>query len=292
MQEKQRLRDTRQERSVSEAEAQLADRLDRLSAPLAEQVMRRAIDLHHDEEFAEDTSVSFDELAALAAELGIGAKTVRRALLEQLDTEHEPKTALFQSLFGPSRLSGGIVAEGDAEAVADQIDEWMRDIEGMHPLRQNGRTVTWESVRGDGRLVSTLKSMGADGVAQMRQTELSDGDQLVEIDLDASAVRKGAMLMFALGVFMGLCAAMGFAFNETFANFFVRFFVPLGIGSGIGVASAIATAKYYGNKLKKQINRTLDGIVHLTTFKRRKRRDRPSHGPTPNWSEIVDEIYE
>lgn len=275
---------------MSQAEAQLADRLDRLSAPLAEQVMRRAIDLHHDEQFDEDTSVSFDELAGLAAELGIGSDIVRRALLEQLDTEHETK-ARFHRLFGPGSLSGGIVAEGDVEAVADQIDEWMRDVEGMHPLRQRGQTVTWESVRDHGRLATTLRNMGAEAMAEIRQTELSDGDQLVEIELDASAVRKGAMLMLAIGMFIGLGAAMGVALNETFGNFLIRFLIPFSIGTSVGLGSAVATAKYYGNKLKKQINRTLDGIVHLTTFKRRKQKSTVEHGPTPVWREIVDEIH-
>lgn len=289
MLEKEALRQARGDSDVSEAEAQLADRLDRLSAPMAENVLKRAIEIHQDDQFDEDRSVSFDEVAKIAAELGIDAGTVRRALLAELDTEEVDAESLFERLFVPKRINGGIVAEGDEEAVAGQIAEWMREVEGMYPVRQSDGSATWEPVRSSGKLATALATAGMESI-ETRQTNLSLGDQLIEFDIDTQKLKNLLVAWVSMGVSFGAFVGLMLVLNESFATGLIRFLIPFGIGSVLGLSTAVAHVKLAARGLKKQINRALNGIVSVTTFGRGRAKKDAKSSDDPSWTEIVEDI--
>lgn len=252
-----------------EADIKLAERLDRLSAPLAENVLRRAIEIHQEDEIQqeqaiEDGSVSFAELAKIAGEIGIDASTLQRALLEQLDPEKDDSRTFRDLVLGPKRVAGGKLAEGDAEAVEVRVDEWMRELESMYPTRQSGTSTTWESVGGTGALTQALGSVSQRSL-ESRQTTLASGDQLVELEVDLAKNRLAwsglGLLLAALGAVTG-----GFtAANEGFSSNLVEFLIPFGVGSGVGLVTASVGARMTAAYVRRQINRTLDGIANLAT---------------------------
>lgn len=254
--------------AVLESEAALADRLDRLSAPLAENVLRRAIEIHQEEEFADNGSVSFAELAKVAGELGIDAATLQRALVEQLDTGTDDSRSLLDFLLGPKRITGGKVAEGDSDAVAARVDEWMRELETMYPTQKSGASTTWEPAGDTGRLAGALATVLQDRL-QSRQTQLASGDQLIEIEIDMAKNRRAWAAVAAMLAAIGAVAGGFTAGNEAFASNLVEFLIPFGIGSGGGVVLALVGARSTAAHVRKQVNRALGGIVNLATLGRR-----------------------
>lgn len=259
---------------------------------MAENVLARAIELHHEELDPDPAaeSVSYAQLASIAAEIGIDGDLLRRALVEQLETEHDDGSSLVDLVLGPGVITGGMVAEGSREEVAAQLDEWMRELESMYPTRQAGETTTWEPTKGDARLGLALAYASQDRLTS-RQTEVSDGDQLVEIEVDMSASRRNWALMGAFFAAIGAVAGGFTAANEAFAPGIVEFLIPFGVGSGLGLAGASVGARMTASMVRRRVNKALDGIVHLTTFGRRGRgRDERTHGDNPAWRDIADEV--
>lgn len=278
------------------AEDQLADRLDRLSVPLAENVIRRAIDMHHDETF--DDSIDWAAVEQIGAELGIDVATVRKALLDELETERDDVRGLWDRLFAPDRVSGGIVAEADADVVADRLDEWMREHEGLEAAGRHGGTIRWEPTRSVFALLKTLGMTGrttgvlrsADRVVS-RQTDVVDGHQLIEISANTKDIRSRALAVVSLFVFVGLVVGTNLAAGSAFIPALVKFFAGFVPSVAVGFWAAMRTARAQLSKIKRGINRALDGIVHLTTLKRRAGRNH-RHSERPRWFDIVEEIFE
>lgn len=289
---------------VSAAEAQLADRLDRLSVPLAENVLQRAIDLHQDQVFDIDNSIGWDQLEQVGAELGIDQATLRKALLAELETEQDPPKRLgtFQRLVGVEMISGGIVAEADRERVLGQLDKWMRKVEAMTPVKRDGATIVWEPA---GSKAAALRRFGAlfagaesgdlreMGQVTTRVTEVKDGDQLIEISVDTEQVldqvRGTAIGITILSALLGL--GIGIAISGAAAAL-LGLIVGTVLGAAAGAYGAWQTAKFWTKKIRSGINKALDGIVHATTFKRRKNKSKKKHSKKPKWMEIVEEIFD
>lgn len=282
------------ELALQRADMQLADRLDRLSVPMAENVLRRAIDLHQDQTF-DDSTIGWKEIETVGAELGIDTATLRQALLHELETEQDDTQSVFDQLFAPGTVTGGIVAEADAATVLDRLDTWMREHEGMSPVRRRGGAVMWEPSSLLQRLLRGAGNSGelrSHGPVTTRVSEVGSGDQLVEISLDAHQVKTVVIAILAafagLGVAIGAWASSANSFDALPTA--LEFLVPMLASVGIGVGVAWTAARSRLRQIKRGINQALDGIVHFTTLKKRKHKG--SHGKTPRWREIVEEIFE
>ena len=131
------------------------------------------------------------------------------------------------------------------------------------------------------------------GSVTTRVTEVKDGDQLIEISVSTEQVldqAKGTAIgLTVLGLILGI--VFGVVAGSALG-------VLLGIiggtlvGAAAGAYGAWQTAKFWTKKIRSGINRALDGIVHATTFKRRKNKSKKKHSKKPKWMEIVEEIFD
>ncbi len=294
MQEQRRRR--QESANVSRPE-RLADRLDRLSLPLAENVIRRAIELHHDQEF-EGGTIDVATVEQIAGELGIGPEMIRRALLDELQTERHDDDGLLDRLLGPDRVTGGLVTKSASEDLDRQVEEWMRRHEGMRPRAKNRRAVRWERDPGIGSALRRgFKRAQGTGALRTwpqvttRQTEVGHDEQLIEIEADTSKVKAESAGVGAATAFGAVAIGAAVAAAGTFAPDVVEFltgFLPA-LGGAILAAGAYARSRI--SRTKDGINRALDGIVHPHVVRRNAdRRERGSRKPT--WAHIVEEIVD
>jgi len=276
----------------------LADRLDRLSVPLAENVLRRAIELHHEDEFGGGT-IDVAMVEQIGAELGIGADVIRRALLEELQTERDDASGIVERLFGPDRVTGGIVTRSAGDEIDARVEEWMRRHEGLRPRAQSGRSVRWERDPGIGSALRRgMKRTQGTGALRTsprvitRQTEVGSNEHLVEIEADTSNTKTEsagiglAAGLGAIGVGVGVAAVGSFAPEPVE---FLAAFLP-GLGAAIFAASAYARARI--KRTKDGINRALDGILHPVVTHRNEDRRQRGRGRRPTWAHIVEEIVD
>lgn len=251
--------------ATARSDSQLANKLERLSGPLAEKVLQSAIELHQQDSY-DDNSVAWEEVERIGLELGIGPEIMRRALRDALEAEHvDPPTTFFDKLFGTSEISGGVVAVGDSDVVRARLKEWMADLESMAATRREGSTTTWEA-RSDATYNG--KALHHHGPVVTRQTEVSDGDQLIEMTVDPSRVKKEAAAIVgvsaAAGALMGaLLAGVGTA-PPDFLPGFLEFFLPfLGFGGG-GLALAVVNTRQTVKAIRQSVKRALAGVASLS----------------------------
>ena len=283
---------------TNEQSRRLADRLDRLSMPLAENVIRRAIELHHDEQLDGD-SIDLEMVEQIGAELGIRKDIIRKALIDELQTERDHGDTVIDRLLGPDRVSGGIVTRADREALADRIAEWMHLDEGMRPRAKNAGAVRWEKDPGIGTAIRRgMKQSKGTGALRAspkvitRQTEVGSDEHLVEIEADTSHARAesaGVATAVALGA-AGVGTAIAVGTGNPLG--FLAGFLP---GIGVAAFAARAYARARIRAMRDGINRALDGILHPrddedARSKRRKGRGRGQR--KPSWVHIVEEIVD
>lgn len=242
------------------------ERLDALSIPLAERVIRRAIELQDQAEAGPDR-IGRPALEQIAAELGITATVVEQALLEELSTAAAGSTR--ERFLAPSRITGGRVVAGDTDSVAAAIDEWMTRQEGLRPRARTRAGVQWERDRNVfTRLRHGLKlSRGTGALRRLpsvthRQTEVTPSAQLVEIDADSSVVSRtslavaGSVAAAAAGG--GIAAAAGLPGG----NDLLQFAVVAAPGLVVALSSALAVARGWAASIRRGIDRALDGIAN------------------------------
>ena len=293
----------------------LADRLDKLSVPLAENVIKRAIELHHDQTFETgERTIDRALIEQVGAELGIGPDVIRRALIEELRTEtEEGRRPIIERLLGVDRVSGGVVVAGSADAVEDATAAWMGRHEGMRPRAKSGRSVRWEQDSGIGTAIrrGMKQSQGTGELRRSpsvitRQTEIAADEQLVEIDVDTSNVRTQAVGV-GIGV-AALAAALAVVAGVASGQFFTALGVLVSgmVGSLVG-ATAFARSRI--GRIRAGLNRALDGILHPIDSWRgrgdRSRRDdedddddrdgrrrRKRRRRKPTWADIIEDVFD
>lgn len=275
----------------------LAARLDRLSLPLAENVIRRAIELHQDKQF-EGGTIDVATIEQIAGELGISSETIRRAILDELQTERHEEDGLVDRLLGPDRVTGGLVIRARSDDLDLQVEEWMRRHEGMRPRSKNRRAVRWERDPGIGSALRRgLKRTQGTGALRSwpqvitRQTEVGHDEHLIEIEANTSKVKAESAGVGAATAVGAVAVGAAVAALGTFAPDAVEFlagFIPA-LGGAIVAAGAYARTRI--KRTKDGINRALDGIVNPQIVRRNE--DRRERGRRrPSWANIVEEIVD
>lgn len=269
------------------------DRLDALSRPLAERVLRRAIELHHDQIHGPDR-ISREQLDQIATELGIEPEYVQMALIDELEAHTDaPSRSLRERILAPDRISAGRIMESDRAETEKAIIRWLRGVEGFRPRARTGSGYVWErddhwSTKLRIGLQSQPGRLRGLKTVTHRHTDLGDGRQLVELDADARIVSNtGAGLIAgfgALSIAGGVAAAAGVAGGNDVAQFLAAM-VPT---ASVGLAAGLITAKSWAASIRGGINRALDGISSPELYERLDKRGRRKSG----FARILDDIGE
>jgi hypothetical protein len=120
---------------------------DTLSRHEADEVLRRAVDLHQRDSSRGDGSLALADLQRLAGEIGIPAETVQRALVEiRSEALARPTQApgWIDRLFGPAEVAAARTVPGPRDEVAAAIDAMLR-AELFRIERNLGDTIAWEN---------------------------------------------------------------------------------------------------------------------------------------------------
>lgn len=233
---------SRREREDAAA-GELAEQLDALSRPLAERVLGRAIELDakaEEEARAAADTIDYETLKSIALEVGISEEALRRALLEEMNTERDHDATPLERATVPDAVRGGLVVPGDRDEIGRRLGEFLRSVEGLEERSRVGGQTIWVRRRtgGPGRTVESWT------VTQSR------GDrQLVEIDVETRPARRRLWVwLIAISMLAGL---FGTAIGS--AIFFGVWIV--------GIVVAVGWVRRMARKARRSINRALNAVI-------------------------------
>jgi hypothetical protein len=245
----------------------VADRLQRLSGDEVERVLRRAIELQSETSVTEEPGY-LDEAALerVAAELGIDATHLRRALAEELVRVEDEDPGFLDRVLGPQRLAVRRVAPGPADRARATLDQWMTRNEGMRKRSANPTGATWErdtSIVTKARM--SLKLGGTSGALRTAAGVTDDvaaagaERQLVTIEADTSNVRRIALAWLAGVAAAGAAAgAVGLGVEQTLTDN-----VALGAGVlALGGGGVILGIRMWINRIRDALARAGDAVAH------------------------------
>lgn len=178
---------------------------ERLSRREADDVLRRAVDLHQAAAASSGESLALADLQRLAGELGIPPETVQRALV-QVRTEAlaQPReaTTLADRLFGPQSVVAVRSVPGPAHEVTAAIDAMLR-AELFRIERNLGDTVVWENP--DSLLLRARRLFDVTGrlrlgVARRVSVSLQRTEPLLHVRLEADLEPRRASRVRAAGL--------------------------------------------------------------------------------------------
>jgi hypothetical protein len=242
------------------------DKLDSLSGPLAERVMRRAIELQSDDDYGSE-KITMSRLERIAAEIGVSAIHLQSALKEELSPALSTTSGWLDKILIPERLTAGLVVHQSRPEVERQVVDWLRSEEGFVPTRVSADGYEWKR---DDRVSAKLRAGLSKGGSESglrsvrwvthRQTDLADGSQLVELDLDARVVRYTALGVGGGLIALGLAGSILSAINSLGSSAISSFLTPLIPSTFLGIGVGLLIAKTWGKALRDSTIEALHGI--------------------------------
>ena len=120
----------------------------RLDRAALERIIQRAAELQtHEHDIGDDMSP--DEVLALGRDVGIPARYLQQALLEeQVRPGSAPASGLIGRLVGPAEATAQRVVRGDKDKVEEALVRWMEDHELLVLQRRQPGRITWEPLTG------------------------------------------------------------------------------------------------------------------------------------------------
>jgi hypothetical protein len=231
---------TRRERE-QRASDELAAKLDALSRPLAERVLGRAIELDEaaraEAEAAAD-SIDYEMLKEVALEVGITEGALKRALLEELDTDKDHNPRPVERLTVPDAVHGGLIVPGKAAEVAERLRTHLASAAGGAGVAGQQRRSIWAAAPRSAPPVHTRT------VAQATSDR-----QLVEIDVE-TARSRGRAWRWLIAVLV-----LGALFGSPLGGL-----VILGIWVA-GMVAVVGWLKRIGRSARRSINRALQAAA-------------------------------
>ena len=241
----------------------VAGRLDELAGWQFERVLERAIQLQNDG-LGSGTPLDRGRLYEVAAEMGIDAETVDRAIHDELMAGTPTPTTRF---FAPSSVAERHTVRGGTDAVSLRIRRWMTRDEGLRPSVATGDGIRWApdthwrttaKVAIAGRGTKALKGLPR---VTHRQIEVRPDEHVVEIEADTRRIGTvaGSVGAGLLGgaVAGGVASAVGFAGGNDLLQF-LAVMVP---GTAIAVGTTLTIAKAWTHAVRQGVRRALDGIA-------------------------------
>ncbi|MPZ54485.1 MAG: hypothetical protein GEU79_17445 [Acidimicrobiia bacterium] len=284
----ERKKDQRESRSES-GDDTVFDRLDGLRREEAERILERAIRLsdEQEDEGGRDRNLSVEEIARIAAELGIGAATVQKALREELREGPKRQYSRYPFL-GPKHVVGRSAVSGTVGDVSETVIAWMETEEGLRPVTRHDNGIVWEK---DTHWATSLRlAAGTEATKVLRglasvthnQRSLSEKEQLVEIEADTGRVRMTAGGVGGGIALAGVGGGIGMAFGIPGGNDLVQFILIAGPTTVIGLGTAWGIARAWIGEVEKGINRALTGVSERDLYRRAERRKhRRAQSTTP-----------
>ncbi|HEX9854430.1 MAG TPA: hypothetical protein VGC47_03885 [Acidimicrobiia bacterium] len=216
---------------------ELAERLDALTLPLANRVLGRAIEFDSEAraaaEAAADT-MDYDTLRDVAAEVGITEDSLKKAILEELDTDKDHNATAVEWATMPGVIRGGVIASGSLDEVVERIRSQLRSERAPHPA---GRRVAW--VGG-----------GSGGPIEVWSVTQNRPDRhLVGVDVDTRPARLKAW-RWIVGAFL-IASLFGSAFGGlVFLGLFVA-----------GIVTVVSWVKRVARGIRRTVNGALGAAV-------------------------------
>jgi hypothetical protein len=232
------------------AEEELAAKLDTLSRPLAERILGRAIELQHEAENAEAAKadrIDYEDLKAIALEVGIPEDALKRALREELETERDQGASTVEKLTAPKHVRGGTVVEGDRSVIEQRLRDYLERVEGLELDGERRSQLAWaERHPRSGRKDRVMESITTDQEKKDRH--------LVELDFNTLAGRKRARRLALLAVILG--TIFGGAIGG------LAIFGGIMVGITAGVVGAVSWMRRLARKARGQINGALEAAAN------------------------------
>lgn len=230
-------RAARQER-VSE---ELAERLDSLTLPLAQSVLGRAVELdaqaQQEAEAAAET-MDYETLREVALEAGISEASLKKALLEEFDTEIDHNARPVERMTVPDKVRGGLIVSGALDEVVAKIERHLESVgrRGAHPTHH-----------GPGSLVVTTRT--GQPIEVRTVTQRHPDRQLVAVDVGTRSTRTKAW-QWLIGA--GIIALL---FGSSFGGLV---FLAVLIA---GIAGVVSWVKRIGRFARRTVNRALGSLI-------------------------------
>lgn len=258
-----------------------------------EAVILRAAMLASSEADTEDR-ISEDELLRIAAELGLPARHVRRALFELPPAGSDTDRGLLYRTFGPANVVGARVVAGEPESIQRRLEDYLGTREYLRLARRQG-DLSWFEPAED-TISHVVRAMrrpaGRFHVSRARRVGLAvralePGHVHVRLELDQRDKRRGAAA--AGGVLGGLLGAFAAAggllalggFTELALASSVAIFSTVASLTGIGAGAGIGIGALRFRRRTTDAREELDSL--LDRLERDENLDPP---PAPWWKRV------
>lgn len=251
----------------AEEVAAVAERLQQLSTDEVERVLRRAIELQTDQEYAtDDAGLDRAALRRIAAEIGIDPGHLESAMAEELLRVQAERPGLIDRLLAPSRAIVRDAATGDMAGVRQALDRWLGYHAGLRKRAESSTGAVWEN---DKSLVTVarMKLRAAQGSGALRTTmgvrdeiqPFEPGKQIVTIEADTSNVRRVALVWLGgVAVAAGAAGAVGLGNHTTAAD-------NVGMGLGVlalGAGGVVLGIRMWIDRIRRALHRAADAVSH------------------------------
>lgn len=239
----------------------------RLDAHSAERILRRAIELHSDDQ---DDTYDMSLIGKVAAELHIPPEYVAAAMAEELQVSPSAPPRLIERLFVRDRIVVTRVAHEPVDEVTERTKTWMSRHEGLRVAKPTRQGIQWAKDPSPMVAVKAGLKMqqgtGALRTARNVKTEFrSLGDATaITVSADARLARAGAISAAALSS-VGLAILNGILWDSIFS---LQYAIAVVLGIVISVAVAAAVAKGWASSVRTGLDRAATGISEPETLER------------------------
>lgn len=231
------------------------DRL-RFDKAQVERIIARAIETEGDD----TDEFSADDIARIAAELGVSPGKVSQAIAAELSNTH--RTSRQSPV--PGEISAARLVMGDADEIAARTRQWLTKGEGMRVRRRDGDVETWEkdprplaNIRAGLGLSAGGKDLRGTGPVEVIHTPVPGG---VNLSMRSSGSYQRGLAAGLLGGFtvlgIGGATALTIAVSQPWA--WIYLFIPLVV---IGAIVGLVSSRAWTAKVEGAMDRALDAIA-------------------------------